>query len=74
MASRAYPSAPSMTAADKKREDDYRAESDFDTLQRSEEVRADKSRHQRALTHGRKKIGQMQRVMKGRSAGRRRSR
>lgn len=68
------PPYPGMTAADKKREDEYRAEDDFRTLERAEEVRTDKSRHQRALGHGRKKVGQIQRVLKGRSAGRRRSR
>ncbi len=54
-----------------KKEMDYRAEDDFRQLERAEEVRGDKSRHERALAHGRKKVRSMARVVgKGRSAKR----
>lgn len=46
-----------------KSEQDYRAEDDFRTLQRAEEVRMDKSRHGRALQHGAKQMTGMQRIM-----------
>ena len=51
---------------------DYRAEDDFRTLQRAEEVRSDKGRHTRALGHGRKSMTQISRVIgrTGRKAGR----
>ena len=59
------PSKPS------KSEQDYRAESDFRTLEQSEEVRGDKARHARAMAHGRKRVVAMARVMgKGRTAKR----
>jgi len=65
MCDMASPSKPS------KSEMDYRAEDDFRTLERSEEVRADKARHGRALAHGRKRVAAMARVMgKGRTAKR----
>lgn len=54
-----------------KSEQDYRAESDFSTLERAEEVRGDKDRHGRAMAHGRKKVRSMARVMgKGRTSKR----
>lgn len=40
----AMPTAPKMSAADKKREDDYRAEDDLRTLTRAEEIRQDGKR------------------------------
>lgn len=44
-----------MSAADKKREDDYRAEDDLRTLERAEEVRGDSNRMQAcARVHKRK--------------------
>jgi hypothetical protein len=49
-----------------KSEMDYRAEDDFRTLQRGEEVRMDTARHQRALGHGRKQMTAMAKVV-GRS-------
>ena len=49
-----------------KSEQDYRAEDDFRTMQRAEEVRIDKPRMERALAHGRKTVQAMTRVM-GRS-------
>ena len=59
------PSKPS------KSEMDYRAEEDFRMMERAEEVRGDKARHERAMAHGRKKVRSMARVMgKGRSAKR----
>ena len=59
------PSKPS------KSEQDYRAEDDFRTMERAEEVRSDKARHERALAHGRKRVVAMARVMgKGRTAKR----
>lgn len=45
-----------------KSDDDYQAEDDHRTLQRSEEVRADPSRMKRVATFHRKKMGEMQRV------------
>ena len=51
------PSKPS------KSELDYRAEDDFRTLERAEEVRGDSQRHGRALDHGRKKIAAVGRVL-----------
>lgn len=57
-----------------KREREYQADDDLRTLERAEEVRTDPTRHSRAQAHGRKKITAMQRVLKGRTAGRRRSR
>ncbi len=53
-----------------RREQDYRAEEDFRTLERAEEVRGDGSRHTRALAHGRQKVASMARIV-GRSAGKR---
>lgn len=53
-----------------KSEQDYRAESDFSTLQRAEEVRGDTSRHGRALAHGRKQVAAISRVMGKARAGR----
>lgn len=53
-----------------KQEQEYRAEEDFRTLERAEEVRGDSTRHQRAMAHGRKRVSAMARVMKGRSAKR----
>lgn len=53
-----------MSAKPSKSEQDYRAEEDFRTLQRAEEVRGDKDRHTRAQTHGRKQISAMSRVLK----------
>lgn len=52
-----------------KSEQDYRAEDDFRTLQRAEEVRGDKDRHTRAQSHGRKQISAMSRVLKPVSRG-----
>lgn len=49
--------------ADKQREQDYRAEDDFRTLQRAEEVRGDRGRHDRAIAHGRKQVAVITRVM-----------
>ena len=46
-----------------KSEQDYRAEEDFRTLERAEELRADKSRHERAVAHGRKRLSAMSRVV-----------
>ena len=46
-----------------KSEQDYRAEDDFRTMQRAEEVRGDAARHQRALAHGRKQVAAMTRVV-----------
>lgn len=48
-----------------KTEQDYRAEEDFRTLQRAEEVQGDTSRHIRAMTYGRKTITSMAKVMGG---------
>lgn len=42
---------------------DYKAEDDFRTLQRAEEVRGDAARHTRALGHGRKQIATITRVV-----------
>lgn len=42
---------------------DYRAESDFSTLQRGQDVMADPARHQRALAHGRKQVQNIGRVL-----------
>lgn len=53
------PSKPS------KSEQDYRAQDDFGTLQRAEEVRGDPMRHTRAMAHGRKQILTMSKVMGG---------
>lgn len=51
------PSKPSKT------EQDYRAQDDFGTLQRAEEVKGDPQRHQRAMAHGRKQVGAITRVL-----------
>lgn len=48
-----------------KTEQDYRAEDDFRTMQRAAEVQGDKSRHTRALEHGRKQVAAMSKVMGG---------
>ncbi len=43
--------------------DDYQAESDFHTLTRAEEVKADAKRHEKALAHGKGKVAAMQAVV-----------
>lgn len=53
----------SVSPIGKDREQEYRAEEDFRTLERAEEVRGDGARHTRAMAHGRKKISAMHRVM-----------
>lgn len=58
------PSKPS------KSDQDYRAEDDFRTLQRAEEVRGDTARHGRALGHGRKQMAAIGRVMTRGKVGR----
>ena len=58
-----------MTAADKKREDDYRAEDDLRTLERAEEVRGDANRMAScARVHKRKQAAarNLNRVFSGR--------
>lgn len=55
------PSKPS------KSEMDYRAEDDFRTMQRAEEIRSDNARHTRALAHGRKTISAMTKVVRGKA-------
>ena len=61
-----------QSAKPSKSEMDYRAEDDFRTLQRAEEVRGDKARSERAMAHGRKQVQAMTRVVgrskKGRSS------
>lgn len=57
MCGMASPSKPS------KSEQEYRAEEDFRTLERAEEVRGDQARHTRAMSHGRKRVSAMARVM-----------
>lgn len=59
-----------LTSPDSKRMQDYQAEDDFRTLERSEEVRGDSARHGRAISHGRKKVSAMQRVMSQAGANR----
>lgn len=56
--------ARAIAAPAAKTEQDYQAESDFHSLQRAEEIRGDKGRHGRAMSHGRKQMSAMQRVMK----------
>lgn len=59
---------PAPSGKMSKSEQDYRAEEDFRTMERAEEVRGDKARMTRAMAHGRKRVVQMARVMgKGRS-------
>lgn len=65
MCGMASPSKPSKSDLE------YRAEEDFRTLERAEEVRGDKARSLRAMAHGRKRVVAMARVMgKGRTARR----
>lgn len=52
-----------MSSEDKARHDKYRAEEDFRTLERAEEVRGDKDRHGKAMDHGRERISAMHRIM-----------
>ena len=47
-----------------KEQDDWRAQSDFDTLERAEEVRSDKGRLSRAVAIGRKKQKASERVLR----------
>lgn len=64
--------APQMTSAMAKSDADYRAEDDFRTLERGEEVRGDTKRHSKALAHGRRKVASMAKILgRGRSASRR---
>lgn len=60
------PSSPSKPS---KTELDYRAEDDFRTLQRAEEVRGDGARHGRALGHGRKQLSAITQVMRKSARG-----
>ena len=55
------PASPSTKLS--KADQDYRAEDDFRTLQRAEDVRLDTTRHARAQAHGRKQILAMSRVL-----------
>ena len=55
------PASPPTTIS--KADHDYRAEDDFRTLQRAEDVRLDATRHQRAQAHGRKQMLAMSRVL-----------
>lgn len=48
---------------------DWEAEDDFRTLQRADEVHADRDRHRRAIGHGKKQMKSMARIVSG---GRRR--
>lgn len=54
----------------------WRAEDDLRTLERADELRADKGRFRAALTHGRSKLRSMKRVIgaSGRSSSRARAR
>lgn len=54
--------SPMMTSADKKREQQYRAESDCRTLQDADEITRDRSRHQMAKAHARKKLSSYRRI------------
>lgn len=56
---------PAPSAKQSKEQQDYRAEDDFRTMQRAEEVRGDSARHTRALAHGRKQLGAITKVMGG---------
>jgi len=65
MCGMASPSKPSKSDLE------YRAEEDFRTLERADEVRADKARSTRAMAHGRKRVLTMARVIgKGRQTKR----
>ena len=57
------PATPSKQMS--KQEQEYRSEDDFRTLQRAEEVRGDKARHERAMGHARKQMTQITKVMSG---------
>src|SRR6267142_2872462 len=55
----AAPSKAKMDAQEKK----WRAESDFDSLRRAEEVRSDKDRHKLAIAHGKERVKQETRAL-----------
>ena len=42
---------------------DYQAESDFNTLQRAQEVMGDKDRHSRAIAHGKRVVQATRKVI-----------
>ena len=42
---------------------DWQAESDFNTLQRAEEVKGDKDRHSRAIAHGKRVVTATRKVI-----------
>lgn len=49
--------------------DDYRAQSDADTLMRAEEIKGDKARHEKAQGHVRRRFHQAARAMKPKGKG-----
>lgn len=53
------------SAADKKREQQYRAESDCRTLQDADEIKRDSSRHGLAKAHAKKKLTSYRRIAGG---------
>lgn len=45
--------------------DDYRAQEDASTLQRAQEIQSDKQRHGAAVTHAKKKVESLQKLIGG---------
>lgn len=60
----------SMNADERK----WRAEDDFRTIERAEEVRGDKSRHRDAISHGRQRLKTLKRVVGANGRGTSRAR
>ena len=56
---------PVSTASDKKRELQYRAESDCRTLQDADDIRRDGGRHKLARSHAKKKLSSYRRIAGG---------